>query len=173
MKELKLVSVIIPTHNRAQHLKKALLSVFKQSYSPLEVIVVDDGSTDETAQMIQNHFSERATYLKLSKNHGVSFARNRGIEAATGDWIAFLDSDDEWLPRKIELQMQYLQENSSLEFVHCDEVWIRNGVPVTQQKKHLKSGGRIFSKCIPLCCIGPSAAVVGKTLLVCVGFFNE
>ena len=92
------ISVIIPTWNRAERLVNALQSVFSQSLLATEVIVVDDGSTDDTREIVRNQFPD-VRYL-FQQNKGVSSARNTGIKAASGDWIALLDSDDHWQPRQ-------------------------------------------------------------------------
>ncbi|MEW8584550.1 MAG: glycosyltransferase family A protein, partial [Candidatus Thiodiazotropha sp.] len=100
------VSVVIPTHNRAHTLPRALDSVLAQSHQPLEIIVVDDGSDDETAELMEDHYG-CCDYLRQA-NQGVSSARNLGIEKARGEWIALLDSDDRWLPNKLQLQLEAL-----------------------------------------------------------------
>lgn len=100
------ISVIIPTYNRSQSLHRALQSVYRQTLMPGEIIVVDDGSNDGTEQMLRNEFPE-VRYI-YQQNRGVSAARNRGIAAASGDWLAFLDSDDQWLPEKLQKQQQAL-----------------------------------------------------------------
>jgi glycosyltransferase involved in cell wall biosynthesis len=112
-------SVVIPTHNRAADLAKAVRSVWEQTYPAHEIIVVDDGSTDDTAQVAGNLFeSGRAVRYLRQANQGASTARNRGIRAATGDWIALLDSDDTWLPRKLEAARAIIATGSDIEFVH-------------------------------------------------------
>ena len=98
-----MISVIVPTYNRAQQLPRALDSILCQSCSPKEIIVVDDGSTDETSALMTSEYPE-IVFIQ-QQNTGVSSARNVGIKRASGDWIAFLDSDDEWLPEKLEIQM--------------------------------------------------------------------
>lgn len=101
------VSVIIPTYNRAYCLAEAIESVLSQTFQDFELIVVDDGSTDATARIICS-YKERLRYIRQD-NAGVSAARNAGIRAATGDWIAFLDSDDQWLPEKLAVQIEALR----------------------------------------------------------------
>jgi glycosyltransferase involved in cell wall biosynthesis len=111
------VSVIIPAYNHARYLGEAIESALAQSHSPLEVIVVDDGSTDETAEVL-TRFGDRIRTLR-QRNRGPSAARNAGIAAARGDYLAFLDADDLWLPRKLERQLARFAADSSLGFVHC------------------------------------------------------
>lgn len=159
------ISVIVPTFNRAHTLPRALDSVLTQSLRPEEIIVVDDGSHDNTADVVEAwrakaNFCGNFIYLKTT-NRGVSLARNLGAQNATSSWLAFLDSDDEWLPHKLEMQAPL-----TLEFplVHGEEIWIRNGVRVNAMKKYEKSGGRIFKRCVDLCCISPSSVLISKEL---------
>ena len=165
------ITVIIPTHNRADVIGRALDSVLCQSKQPKQVIVVDDGSTDNTQEFLRTTYPA-ITYLKQN-NCGVSAARNSGIRAADCDWIAFLDSDDEWQPDKLSFQMSQLENNKQFQFSHTDEIWIRNGRRVNPMKKHLKYGGRIFQHCLPLCVISPSSAVINQKIFTDVGLFNE
>ena len=108
-----LVSVILPTYNRAAMLGPALKSVLGQTYSELELIVVDDGSTDDTESVVAAIGDERVRYLRLDANGGCAAARNAGIRAARGEWLAFQDSDDEWLPNKLEAQLASVQSEHS------------------------------------------------------------
>lgn len=111
------VSVVIPTYNRAEQTTRALESVWNQSFSDYEVVVVDDGSTDNTADVLEQ-FEPRIRLIR-QPNGGVSKARNRGISAASGEFIAFLDSDDEWLPDKLRQQVEFLEAHRSIGFVAC------------------------------------------------------
>ena len=143
------VSVIIPVFNRLKLIPRSMNSVINQTYPVNEIIVVDDGSTDGTYDMIKENFPQ--TILIYQENRGVSSARNIGIQTANSKWIAFLDSDDEWLPNKIEEQISFFIKNPLIKVCHTDEIWIRNGVRVNQMKKHRKYGGEIYKKCLPLC----------------------
>jgi glycosyltransferase involved in cell wall biosynthesis len=165
------VSVVIPSFNRSSTLPRALESVRAQTLRPNEVIVVDDGSTDDTPVWVEHDFPD-VTYIR-QPNAGVSAARNRGVEAATSDWIAFLDSDDEWKPEKLERQMAALVGNPAYPLCHTNEVWIRNGRRVNEGRRHAKSGGHIFRSCLPLCVISPSSAVIRRQLLQDLGGFDE
>lgn len=165
------VSVVIPAYNRAATLRRALGSVTDQSRRPDEVIVVDDGSTDGTDTIVESGFP--GVRLIRQANRGVSAARNRGIATATGEWIAFLDSDDEWKPDKLEKQLAALAAFPDAPLCHTNEVWIRNGRRVNEGRRHAKAGGRIFRHCLPLCVISPSSAVVRRSLFAEIGGFDE
>ena len=165
-----MISVIVPTYNRAHQLPRTLDSILCQSCSPKEIIVVDDGSTDETLALMTSEYPE-IVFIQ-QQNTGVSSARNVGIKRASGDWIAFLDSDDEWLPEKLETQMKALYENPEIKICHTNEIWIRNGKRVNPKKKHEKFGGWIFQKCLPLCCISPSSVIIHKSIFKEIGLFD-
>jgi len=169
-----LISVIIPTYNRAYVLERAIDSVLKQTYQNIELIIIDDASTDNTSELLEKyHQDNRVSVVQLSKNSGVSHARNQGIERAQGEWVAFLDSDDEWLPKKLEQQVVILNENPEHKLIHGEEIWIRRGKRVNPMKKHAKSGGDIFERCLELCLISPSAVMIEKDYLAKVGLFDE
>lgn len=156
------VSVIIPTYNRAHTLKRAIDSVLAQSYKNIELIVVNDGSSDSTQKLLASYTN---IHIKNISNHGVSFARNKGIDIATGEYIAFLDSDDEWLAHKIETQMSFLASNPDIHWIHGHEIWIRDGVRVNQMKKHKKGGGDQFLASLKLCVISPSTVLIKREVL--------
>lgn len=166
------VSVIVPVFNRSELLKRALDSVFSQSLPPRQVIVVDDGSTDDTIELLRSSYSSTVSVIS-QENAGVSRARNVGISASSHEWIAFLDSDDEWHSRKLEKQVDFLTQNPEYQICHSDEIWIRKGIRVNPKRYHAKSGGWIFSKCLPLCAISPSAVIVNRTVFSDVGLFDE
>lgn len=116
------VSVIIPTYNCAAYLSEAVESVFKQTYTDFEVIIVNDGSTDNTDSIVTQciqRYSKKIKYI-VKKNQGPGAARNRGIEEANGEYIAFLDADDIWLPRKLEYQVPLLETNPDIALVFTD-----------------------------------------------------
>jgi len=165
------ISVIIPTYNRESYLSRAIDSVISQTLKPFEIIVIDDGSSDGTKNLIKNNYSD--IKLITQKNKGVSAARNIGIIKSRGDWIALLDSDDEWEKTKLELQSQEVLKNPQYLICHTNEIWIRDGVRVNQKKKHQKFGGYIYKKCLDICRISPSSAMIKKTLFNEIGFFDE
>ena len=167
------VSVIVPTFNRAEIFERALNSVLRQTYTDWELILVDDGSTDATAAVFNRWRTENPTprvrYIR-SENRGVSAARNLGLQLSQSAWLAFLDSDDEWLSDKLARQME-LTERFVL--IHGEEIWIRRGVRVNPMKKYRKMGGRIFSRCVDLCFVSPSTAMVRRDVLQAAGGFRE
>ena len=151
-------------------LARALQSVANQTRRADEIIVVDDGSTDAIAASIP----DIAGIRYLSQPHqGVSAARNTGIRQARGNWIALLDSDDEWHADKLLRQCDLLATRPDCVLVHCDEIWIRNGQRVNPGQKHRKRGGHIFQHCLPLCAISPSAALIKRSIFDDIGLFDE
>lgn len=165
------VSVIIPTRDRCAALSRALGSVLAQTLPAAEVIVVDDGSRDSTLELVATRFPE--VRLIRQAPAGVSAARNRGIRAARSPWIAFLDSDDRWLPRKLERQLEALRKSSRHRICHAGEVWIRHGRRVNPPRHHTPVGGRIFRECLRRCAIAPSSVVLERDLLDEAGGFDE
>ena len=164
------VSVIIPTYNRYTLLKRAVASLYKQTYKPKEIIVVDDGSTDKTAQ-IQQDFP-KIIYL-YQPNRGVSSARNLGIKNAKCEWIAFLDSDDEFHPHKLQKQVELHITHPKVLFSYTAERWIRNAQEVKIPKKYRKIGKDVFKENLSYCNIAPSSVMVHKRVLEDVGLFDE
>lgn len=165
----KIVSVVIPTFNREQVLERAIKSVLDQSYQNIELIVIDDGSTDNTKD-ICSKFDLKYLY---QKNKGVSSARNLGIQNSNGEFISFLDSDDEWHPTKLKKQIELMNLNPELNFIHTNEIWIRNNVRVNAHKKHKKGGGDQFLRSLEFCVISPSTVIVRKEIFETYGFFRE
>ena len=165
------ISVIIPTYNRKHTLQRAIDSVLSQTFKPYEIIIVDDGSKDGTKEwLLQNYPSVQYIH---QPNNGVSSARNKGIQISQGSWIALLDSDDEWMPEKLEYQSRFIEVNKDSSFCHTNEIWIRNGVRVNQMKKHKKYGGDIFKHCLDICRISPSSSIINKDVFEEVGAFDE
>ena len=165
------ISVIIPTYNRKNLITRAIKSVINQSLKPFEIIIVDDGSTDGTYEFINQFFPEIRVIRQL--NNGVSSARNLGLKNAKGNWIAFLDSDDEWFSKKLELQKKAIDHSDKYLISHTNEIWIRNGVRVNQMKKHQKYGGYIFEKSLDICRISPSSVLINRKIFEDIGKFDE
>ena len=151
---------------------RAIESVLAQTVRPNQILVVDDGSQDDTAAHLGKRFGNHIDVL-TQVNLGVSAARNHAFRKADGNWIALLDSDDEWLPEKLQKQKLVVNNNPDAVLVHSDEIWIRNGTRVNSAKKHQKRGGFIYQHCLPLCCISPSAAMIKTSVLHDLGGFDE
>ena len=174
------VSVIIPTYNRAAFISECVQSVLTQTLPAREVIIVDDGSTDATYNILNdlgfNAISTPKTVLRyiFQKNQGVSSARNLGIKEAKSEYIALLDSDDCWLKGKLDRQVIAFRDDiQNRRLCHTDEIWVRNGIRVNQHKKHKKSGGNVFQSCLKLCCISPSSTMLHRSVFEDFGFFDE
>jgi glycosyltransferase involved in cell wall biosynthesis len=166
-----MVSVIIPTYNRSDRVREAVASVLAQQDAAFEVIVVDDGSTDDTGATLG---SFGAAIRHLWQPHGgVSSARNTGILAAGGEWLAFLDSDDLWLPQKLRVQLDFLHKHPELRICQTEETWVRNGHKLNPKKYHQKPRGYCFPQLLERCLISPSAAVVHREVFEAVGLFDE
>ena len=165
------ISTVIPSYNRADTLERALESVLAQTSPVDEIILVDDGSTDDSIALVRDKFPQ--VRVLQQPNRGVSAARNHGVAKAKFDWIAFLDSDDSWQVQKIEqIRAAHALEPEFILY-HSDEIWIRNGVRVNPMHKHRKRGGWIFRHCLPLCAISPSTVVMHKPTLQQLGGFDE
>lgn len=172
---VQMISVVIPTHNRAMLLRRAVDSVLSQSISDLELVVVSDGSTDDTCQVMQNYIEKdaRVTFIHYSNALGANHARNTGIKACMGQYIAFLDDDDEWYPTKLEKQIAIFQQNESIGLVYA-------GVNIVQQDKGThyftipKDKGNLSKEILFRNCITTtSSVVVKKRILDEVGGFDE
>lgn len=165
------VSVIIPTFNRARRVVRAVTSVLYQTYKDFEIIVVDDGSTDHTHEAIRSVLPY-IKYLAHPKNSGASAARNTGIRASQSSLIAFLDSDDYWLPEKLAVQVDFFKKHPDALACQTDEIWIRKGRRINPRKKHQKPSGNIFAPSLKLCLVSPSAVMLKRSLLNEVGLFD-
>jgi len=163
--------VIIPTYNRLPKVREAIDSVLKQTYRDFELWVVDDGSTDGTGQALEV-LGNKIKYVSQA-NRGVSAARNLGLRVSRGKYVAYLDSDDLWEPRKLEIQVGCMEANPQFPLCYTDEIWIRKGVRVNPRKKHAKYSGWIFERCLPLCIISPSSALMKRALFQEIEGFDE
>jgi len=166
-----MVSVIIPTFNRAAFLREAIDSVLAQSEKDFELIVVDDGSTDHTRELVAE-YGDRIRYF-FQTNAGAAAARNLGIRNANGQLLTFLDSDDLWFPQKLARQIEWMAAHPKIMLCYTDEIWIRRGVRVNQKKIHAKTGGWIYPLCLPRCLISPSSVFMRHELFEIVGLFDE
>ncbi|WP_020586551.1 glycosyltransferase family 2 protein [Desulfobacter curvatus] len=171
VQKTNIVSVIIPTFNRAWTLKRAVDSALAQDYPHREIIVVDDGSTDETREVLAEYKGQ--IRVLVQENKGVSAARNLGIKESQGNFIALLDSDDAWETNKLSCQMAFFESNPGAMICQTEEIWIRKGKRVNPKKKHKKPSGMIFEPSLKLCLVSPSAVMIRKQLFDQKGMFNE
>ncbi len=164
-----LVSVIIPTFNRCRLVLEAIESVRTQTYAALELIVADDGSSDETQDRLRGL---PLIYLKLPHSGFPGRVRNLAAQRAGGEYLAFLDSDDLWKPEKIAKQVRYLREHPGLQLCHTREIWLRDGKTISQAgQKHARSGN-VFRDAVKKCTIGPSTVLLTKNLFMQCGMFD-
>lgn len=166
-----LVSVVIPTFNRAGMVAQAVRSVLDQTHRDLECLVVDDGSTDDTPAVLAGFGDSRLRVLS-QPNRGVSAARNAGIAAATGDILALLDSDDLFLPEKIERQLAFLLAEG-LDVCQTQEIWLRGGRRVNPGARHAKPSGVFFERAVEMCLVSPSCVMFTRRFIEAVGPFDE
>lgn len=165
------VSVIIPTYNRASMVVEAVESVLAQEMVNYELIVIDDGSTDDTEGRLAVYGSPLKYYQQ--QNAGVSAARNRGLEHSTAPLVAFLDSDDLWLPSKLRVQHEYMTQHPEVHICQTEEMWLKNGRQVNPKKHQQKPSGNIFQRSLDLCLVSPSAVMMRRDLFEKVGYFDE
>jgi glycosyltransferase involved in cell wall biosynthesis len=168
-----LISVIIPTYNRAGLILRAVNSALAQIEANFEVIVVNDGSKDETEELLKPLVRSGKIQLLYQENQGVAAARNAGVALAKGQLIAFLDSDDEWLPIKLAAQIKDLAEKPRYPVSQCQEIWIRGDRRVNPGLKHKKKEGDIFLDSVKRCLISPSAVIFKAGIFKEIGLFDE
>ncbi len=172
MPKLPLVSIIIPTYNRKKNISHTIDSILDQNFKDYEIIIIDDGSTDKTYELIKHCYFHKKIHYFYQNNQGVSAARNKGILEAKGKWLAFLDSDDRWLPDKLQTQLNLTYNEKTL-WCHTGEIWIRNNTRVNAKKIHKKHEGRIYLPSLPLCTVSPSSVLIHKSIFhTHVGFFD-
>ncbi len=167
------VSVVIPTYNSAAFVREAIQSVLGQTYSDLEIIVIDDGSTDDTERVVRS-FGDRVFYVR-QENNGAGAARNQGIKKSQGSYVAFLDSDDLWLPGKLEEQIPLLDRDPELGLVYSD--WAVVPEQGEAQPSYLQNlpaaSGYVFDRLVQCGFILTSGTVVRRSCLDDVGYFDE
>ena len=168
-----LVTAVIPTHNREQVIGRAIISVLAQSYPNLEIVVVDDRSTDDTARVVSDFKGHNLRYVKNTGRRGASAARNAGIAEARGSLIAFLDSDDEWMPDKIARQVECFREGpADLGLVYCGVTRINPGGVISHVTPQLR--GDIFHDLLVFNHIGSASRImVRREVFDRVGMFDE
>jgi len=170
------VSVVIPTYNRAHLLGGAIQSVLSQTYQDFELIVVDDGSTDDTEEVVRSFSDERLRHIRLEENsRTAAVPRNTGIKIATGEYLAFLDSDDEWLPQKLEKQVKAFEEASpKVGIVYTGMWWIRdNEKTYLPFSSVIQKEGNIGKELLKRNFVWGSVALVKKECFNRVGMFDE
>jgi glycosyltransferase involved in cell wall biosynthesis len=172
---MPLVSVIIPTFNRAHLLCRALRSVLCQTAGDFEIIVVDDASEDGTEgiDIFSGPLRVPLRFVRLDAHRGVAGARNRGVAVSQGQWLAFLDSDDEWHPDKLARQAGWHETNPAYRISQTKEIWVRNGRRVNPPLTHEKKQGYIFEQSLKRCMITPSSVMMQRSLFDEAGGFNE
>ena len=168
------VSVIVPAYNRAHVLRRAIGSVLSQKGASFEILLVDDGSTDGT-KLLAQEIEQVTPHFRYfyQPNQGPSAARNLGIQKSKAPFLAFLDSDDEWLSGKLAAQLEFFKRNPDDLICQTEEIWIRNGVRVSPMAKHKKFGGFIFEQCLPLSIVSPSCVMMKREFFDRVGLFDE
>ena len=175
---MSMVTVIIPTYNRARYVCQALDSVLNQTYRDFDVIVVDDGSTDETSQLLES-YKDRVTCIRQD-NQGRAAAKNAGLSHAQGKYVAFLDSDDIWCPDKLERQVNFLETRPELSLAHGEvEVIDSKGNPLRKETERMKrlyrrqrSKGETYSNFLETICMFPSTVLVRRECFGTVGDFD-
>ena len=168
-----LVSVIIPVFNRFELCNEAIESVASQTYRDWELIVVDDRSTTDLSAVEAKVRSLGGKFISLERNMGPGPARNAGIHASESEWIAFLDSDDLWLPDKLEKQMAWHRDHPDSNISQVREKWLRGGQEVTKREHQMQRGGEIFKESCLRCAIGPSCVMMKSSLWNDYGGFDE
>ncbi|MEW6077667.1 MAG: glycosyltransferase family A protein [Thermodesulfobacteriota bacterium] len=166
------VSVIIPTFNRSRMVCQAVEAVLAQTFTAFELIVADDGSTDDTPASLAP-YADVITLITGNTNKGVSASRNAGAARARGTYVAFLDSDDLWLPEKLNRQVAFFATHPEALICQTEEIWIKNGRRINPAKKHKKPSGMIFFPSLELCLVSPSAVMMKKSFFVEMGGFDE
>lgn len=167
-----LVSVVIPTYNRAGTVLRAVDSVLNQSFKDFELIVVDDGSTDDTKLWIKGYKDPRLKIFSIPHG-GVARARNFGANESRGEWLCFLDSDDVWRRHKLSEQIRYHAAHPEILISQTDDVWLRHSRRVNKMKKHAAREGDIFCESLQLCLICCSSVMIKKSLFDAIGGFDE
>ncbi|MDF1816225.1 MAG: glycosyltransferase family A protein [Verrucomicrobiales bacterium] len=158
------VLVVIPAYNRPDQLKRAVTSVLQQRYRDFSLVVVDDASTEDIGECEALVRENGHDWLRLSANVGPALARNKGAEGRVFQWVAFLDSDDIWLPDKLESQIAWCADNPAFRISQVRESWFRNGESFAKPPHLEQTGGDIFRDCVERCAIGPSCVMIRHDL---------
>ena len=165
-----MVSVVIPTFNRKKIIPRAIDSVLGQTYKNYEIIIVDDGSTDGTVDSIKKLYNDKV-HITLQKNQGASSARNRGIKEASGKYIAFLDSDDEWVSSKLETQMAFLDQNPEIAMI-CGRTYRADNIKKVNSYLEREIIGSLFSTLYSHSFVSTPTVIAKKDILETLGGFD-
>lgn len=180
-----LVSIILPTYNRQHLLERSVTSVLRQTYPHWELHIIDDGSTDGTMTSLHSQVLSwkrqiqsfgrfpKSIHIHQTEHRGVSCARNFGLHKASGEWVSFLDSDDEWFPEKLNKQIQFHKDHREFHFSQTKEVWNKKGNLLEPKGKFQKVSGHFLSESLALCMVTCSSFLAKKETLERVGGFRE
>ena len=168
-----LVSVIVPNYNKEIHLTSCINSVLNQSYKHLEIIFIDNFSTDSSIDIIKGINDKRINIIQYNNKGVIASSRNVGIKNSKGELLAFLDSDDYWHAEKLEKQIKQSRFFLTHHIFFTDEIWFRNGIRVNPKNKHRKKEGWIFQASLALCLMAPSTVMLSRKLLEKHGKFDE
>ncbi|MES0488908.1 MAG: glycosyltransferase family 2 protein [Leptospirales bacterium] len=168
---MQFVDVVIPTYERYDLTYEAVKSVLDQTYKHLQIYIIEDGSNVCCELKKEFQQDERIHYFALGRNRGTSYARNFGAKKGKNPLLAFLDSDDLWLPDKLEKQIQYFKDNPEYKWLHTNEAWFRNGAPVKQKSMHRKQGGKFLEKLFQRCIISASSVLFRREFFETSGYF--
>lgn len=175
--ENKWISIVLPTYNRARIIGKAIESVLNQTYPYFELLIIDDGSSDDTERVVASYQDERIKYHKMPQNGGQSKARNYGMQQAQYDYIAFEDSDDLWRPTKLELQMQMMEADAELGFVYHKFLYdLGEGRSITMPDEKVaveKKNGDIYAQLLWDNLVGMPTLLMKKECLERIGYMDE
>ncbi|WP_372519746.1 glycosyltransferase [Candidatus Ruminimicrobiellum ovillum] len=160
-----LISIMMPTYNNGKYIKQAIESIYAQNYDNIEIIVVDDGSTDNTKEILKQYKDIKYFYIE---HKGIPFARNVALENSKGEYIAFCDSDDYWLPNKINKQMQYFKDHPNCEivFTKYENFFENENLKTNRRAVYEKKVEDVFKQYLP-------SSIVKKSLFDKYGFFDE
>jgi glycosyltransferase involved in cell wall biosynthesis len=166
------ISIILPTLNRSWCIERCLNSIFSQTFHDWDLWLIDDGSEDETAKIIEPYLKDQRLRYHYQNHSGVSRARNTGIKLSDSNLICLIDSDDLWLPKKLEKQLLFHKQWHS-PISQCKEIWIRNGIRVNPPKHLEKKNGDLFEESLKICAITPSSVMLEREILNKYGLFDE
>ena len=171
---MQTITIIIPTYNRANKIHKSIASILAQTYQDFELLIVDDGSTDNTQEVVESFGDDRLRYVRMPQNGGASAARNEGARLAQSEWIAFHDSDDTWRPDKLEKQVAYVKQHPEYAFVYCSYLMHKGEeeIAVPNETWGGKLEGDLFTSLLVRNSIGAPTMMMKKAVFEEVGGFD-